>query len=151
WEPDEAVAKELGEAAAVAARRGAFASAGSIYTRAAEVSTDADGRTRRLIAAAEAYLDAGDADASSTMAEAALAVARTVSDRAALAAVQSALELQRGSPGVAYDLLCGACHALSREDPAGALKLQAQAIIASFIAGWPERGLTEAHNFVEEL
>jgi DNA-binding CsgD family transcriptional regulator len=150
-QPDEALAAELGEAAAAAARRGAFASAGSVLARAADFSTDADGRTRRLIAAAQAYLDAGDADASSRMAEEALASARTVSDRAAITALKSALELQRGTPGAAYDLLRTAAHAVRREDPARALDLQAQAIFASFVAGWAERAFAEAHEFVQDL
>jgi DNA-binding CsgD family transcriptional regulator len=150
-QPDEAVAAELGEAAAAAARRGAFASAASVFVRAAELSADADGRTRRLIAAAQAYLHAGDADASSRMAEEALAGARTVSDRAAITAVKSALELQRGTAGAAYDLLRAAARAVSREDPARAFDLQAQAIIASFIAGWPERAFAEAYEFVKDL
>ena len=150
-QPDEALAAELGEAAAAAARRGAFASAGSVLARAADFSTDADGRTRRLIAAAQAYLDAGDADASSRIAEEALASARTVSDRAAITALKSALELQRGTPGAAYDLLRAAAHTVRREDPARALDLQAQAIFASFVAGWAERAFAEAHEFVQDL
>ncbi|HXW79108.1 MAG TPA: LuxR C-terminal-related transcriptional regulator, partial [Acidimicrobiales bacterium] len=150
-EPDEAVASELGEAAAAAARRGAFASAGSSYVRAAELSAYAEGRTRRLIAAAEAYLEAGQADASSKLAGVALASARSVLDRAAVTAVQGALELQRGTPGAAYDLLLAAAHAVCHEDPARALDLQAQAIVASFVAGWPERGFAEARQFVQDL
>jgi ATP/maltotriose-dependent transcriptional regulator MalT len=96
-------------------------------------------------------LDAGDADASSRTAEEALAGARTVSDRAAITAVKSALELQRGTPGAAYDLLRAAAHAISGEDPARAFDLQAQAIVASFVAGWPERAFEEAHEFVKHL
>ena len=149
--PDESVAGELGEAAAAAARRGAFASAASIFVRAADLSTDADGRTRRLIAAAQAYLDAGDADGSSRAAEEALAGARTAAERAAITAIQSALELQRGTPGAAYDLLCAAARAVCGEDPARAFDFQARAIVASFVAGWPERAFAEAHEFVKDL
>jgi DNA-binding CsgD family transcriptional regulator len=150
-QPDEALATELAEAAAAAARRGAFGSAASALVRAADLSTDVGARTRRLISAAQAYLEAGDADASSRMADEALADARTVSDQAAITAIKSALELQQGTPGAAYDLLRAAAHAISGEDPALALHLQAQAIIASFVAGWPERAFTEAHEFVKNL
>jgi DNA-binding CsgD family transcriptional regulator/tetratricopeptide (TPR) repeat protein len=150
-EPDEGLAAELEQAAAAATRRGAFASAAGVLVRAADLSTDLDGRARRLIAAAQAYLEAGDADASSRIADRALACARTVPDQAALTAVKSGLELQRGTPGVAYDLLVAAARSVSQLDPARALDLQAQAIVASFVAGWPERAFAEAREFLEDL
>jgi hypothetical protein len=67
-QPDETLANELEQAADAATRRGAYASAASAFARAAERSTDAGGRVRRLIAAAQAHLDAGDSDASSELA-----------------------------------------------------------------------------------
>jgi DNA-binding CsgD family transcriptional regulator len=149
--PDEALAVELEHAASAATRRGAFASAAAVLARSVELSTDAGGRVRRLISAAEAYLDAGDADAASRLAEEALAGARTDSDRAALAAVMGALELQRGTPAAAYDVLLAAAHAVAGDDPAAALELQAQAITPAFVAGWPERAFREAHEFVAGL
>jgi hypothetical protein len=150
-EADEALAIELEAAAAEATRRGAFASAAPILARAAELSPEAAGRVHRLIAAAQAYLDAGDSEASSRLADEALAGAGTASDLATLAAVRGALELQRGTPGAAYDLLLAAAHDVAAEDPAGALELQVQAITASFVAGWPERAFAEAHEFVKDL
>jgi DNA-binding CsgD family transcriptional regulator len=150
-QPDEASAMELEQVAEEAARRGGFASAAAAFARAAELSTDNEGRVRRLIAAAQAYLDAGDSDASSEFAEAALAGAGTASDQAALAAVRGALELQRGTPGAAYELLVAAAHGVARDDPAHALDLQAQAITASFVAGWPERAFVDAHALVKDL
>jgi len=125
--------------------------AAAVFVRAADLSTDPHGRTRRLIAAAQAYLDAGDADASSRTAEGALAGARTVADQAAITAVKGALELMRGTPGAAHDLLCAAARAVSGEDPARAFDFQAQAIVASFAAGWPERAFAEAREFVAGL
>jgi hypothetical protein len=72
------------------------ASAAAVLVRGADLSTDFGGRVRRPIAAADAYLDAGDADAASRLAEKALAGPGTASDQAALAAVKGALELHRG-------------------------------------------------------
>ncbi|HUA45739.1 MAG TPA: LuxR C-terminal-related transcriptional regulator [Solirubrobacteraceae bacterium] len=150
-QPDEVLAMELERAASAATRRGAFASAAAVLARSAELSTDAGGRVRRLVGAAQAFLDAGDADAASRLAEEALAGVRTSSDQAALAAVKGALELQRGTPAAAYEVLLTAARAVAEEDPAAALELQAQAITPAFVAGWPERAFREAHEFVAQL
>jgi DNA-binding CsgD family transcriptional regulator len=150
-QPDEALARKLEDAAAGVARRGAFASVATAFARAAELSPEAGDRARRLIAAAQAYLDAGDPDASSRLAEEALMGTSTASDRAALADVRGALEIQRGTPGAAYDLLLAAAHAVAQEDPRRALELQAQAITAAFVGGWPERAFAEAHQLVKDL
>jgi DNA-binding CsgD family transcriptional regulator len=150
-QPDEALAAGLEQAAAAAARRGAYASAATALARAAELSTDAGARVGRLIAAAQAHLDAGDADGASRLSEEALAGASTVSDQAAVAAVKGALELQSGSPGAAHDLLLAGARGVAREDPARALELLAQAIIAAFVAGWPEHAFAQAQEFVNAL
>jgi ATP/maltotriose-dependent transcriptional regulator MalT len=52
---------------------------------------------------------------------------------------------------MAYDQLLAAARAVAVEDPALALDLQAQAIIASFVAGWPERAFAEAQELVRHL
>lgn len=150
-EPDEALAGELEAAASAATRRGAFGSAATVFTRAAELSTEAGGRDRRLIAAAQAYLDAGESDAASRLAEQALVGATDGRERAALAGVKGALELQRGTPAAAYELLLAGAHAVAADDPGAALELQAHAITPAFVAGWPERAFREAHEFVKDL
>jgi DNA-binding CsgD family transcriptional regulator len=150
-EPDDVLAAELEQAAAAATRRGAFASAAGVLTRSADLSTDAGGRLRRLIAAAQANLDAGSPQAASRLADRALAGASSASDQAALAAVKGALELQRGTPAAAYELLLAGAHAVAGEDPGRALELQAQAMTPAFVAGWPERAFREAHGFLAGL
>jgi DNA-binding CsgD family transcriptional regulator len=149
--PDEPLAAELEVAATAAIRRGAFASAANLLGRAAELSPDAGGRVRRLIAAAHAHLDAGEPNAASALAEQLLAQATTPSHQAALREVRGALEVQKGTLGAAYDLLAGAAHAVAPSEPARALDLQAQAFVAAFIAGWPERAFEEAHDLFKEL
>jgi DNA-binding CsgD family transcriptional regulator len=150
-EPDDALAGELEAAASAATRRGAFGSAATVFARAADLSTEAGGRIRRLIAAAQAYLDAGESDAASRLAEQALVGATTGSERAALAGVKGALELQRGTPAAAYELLIAGAHTVAADDPGHALELQAHAITPAFVAGWPERAFREAHDFVNDL
>jgi|HubBroStandDraft_6_1064221.scaffolds.fasta_scaffold08184_2 DNA-binding CsgD family transcriptional regulator len=149
-QPDDSLAAELQEVAAAATRRGAFASAADTLERSAELSTDA-ARVPRLIAAAQANLDAGDSHAASRLAEQALAGTHTPSEQAALAAVKGSLELQRGTPAAAYELLTAGAHAVAGEDPERALELQAQAMTPAFVAGWPDRAFSEAHEFVAGL
>jgi DNA-binding CsgD family transcriptional regulator/tetratricopeptide (TPR) repeat protein len=148
-DPDETLANQLEEAASAATRRGAFASAATTLVRAAELSTNAEARVRRLAIAAQAFLDAGDSDAASRLAESTLADAGTAADRAALAAVKGVLEVQSGTLGAAYDLLQTAARAVVQEDPGRALELQAQAMWSGFTAGWPDRAITEASEFMK--
>jgi DNA-binding CsgD family transcriptional regulator len=150
-EPDEALAAELEEAASAGTRRGAFASAAGALERSAELSTDSRARVQRLIASAQANLDAGDSHAAARLAEQALAGAHTASERAALASVKGSLELQLGTPAAAYEVLLAGAHAIAGEDPAGALELQAQAMTPAFVAGWPERAFSEAQAFLADL
>jgi DNA-binding CsgD family transcriptional regulator len=150
-QPDEALATELEAAASASVRRGAFASAAAALERAAELSTVEAARVQRLIASAQANLDAGDSQAASRLAEQALAGAHTASERAALASVNGALELQLGTPATAYELLLAGAHAVAEEDPGRALELQAQAMTPAFVAGWPERAFAEAHAFLADL
>lgn len=149
--PDEALAAELEDAASAATRRGAFASAAGALERSAELSTDPTARVQRLIASAQAHLDAGDSHVASRLAEQALAGTQTAAERAALASVNGALELQLGTPATAYEVLLAGAHAVAAEDPARALELQAQAMTPAFVAGWPERAFGEAQAFLAGL
>ncbi|GAA1076095.1 AAA family ATPase [Kitasatospora arboriphila] len=60
--PDAALADALEEAAHRAEARGGHAGAAAAYERAARLTADHDGRTRRLVLAAEAAADAGETD-----------------------------------------------------------------------------------------
>ncbi len=150
-EPDETLAGELEQAAAAAMRRGACGSAAGILERSVEVSVDPAARRRRLIAAAHAHLDAGNLDAAARLADQALPEIQTASEQAALAIVRGALELQRGTPAAAYELLLSSARAVASEEPQLALEVQAQAMTPAFVAGWPERAFTEAHELLTKL
>jgi DNA-binding CsgD family transcriptional regulator/tetratricopeptide (TPR) repeat protein len=150
-QPDEALAGELEHAASTAIRRGAFASAAGALQRSAELSTDPTARVQRLIASAQANLDAGYSHAASRLAEQALADTRTAAEQAALASINGALELQCGTPATAYEVLLAGAHAVAEEAPARALELQAQAMTPAFVAGWPERAFGEAQAFLAGL
>ncbi|WP_030272691.1 AAA family ATPase [Streptomyces sp. NRRL B-24484] len=60
--PDAALADALEEAAHRAEARGGHAGAAAAHERAARLTADPDGRTRRLVLAAEAAADAGETD-----------------------------------------------------------------------------------------
>lgn len=149
--PDETLAGELEQVAVTAARRGAFASAAGILARSAELSVDPAGHPRRLIAAARAHLDAGNLDAAGRLADQALPHVERASEQAALAIVRGALEMQRGTPAAAYELLLSGARAVADEDPQLALEVQAQAMTPAFVAGWPERAFSEAHALLTTL
>jgi hypothetical protein len=44
-----------------------------------------------------------------------------------------------------------AAHRIASADPAYALELHAQAIVAAFIAGWPERAFADGYEFITDL
>lgn len=78
--PDEAIAADLQASAARAQRRGGYTMQAAFLTRAAELSPDATDRALRYLAAAQAYLAAGDG----RLAEALLDVATTGLDDAGM-------------------------------------------------------------------
>ncbi len=67
--PDESVASDLEAMGERALRRGAALQASAAFARAAELSVDAEGRVRRLLAAAEPAFEAGRADLVKTLVE----------------------------------------------------------------------------------
>jgi DNA-binding CsgD family transcriptional regulator len=150
--PDDQVAQELDEAAADAARRGGFASAGGALAEAASFSSNAADRVSRRVGAALAYLNAGRSDEATALADQASAESHDASSNASLASINGAVELlQRGSPARAYELLLGAVRGVLDLDPGQAFRLLGLAISAAFVAGWPERGFADADELVSRV
>jgi DNA-binding CsgD family transcriptional regulator len=82
--PNEDVAREIEDAAAVAARRGAPDAAAELFEAARRLTPpgDSESRARRLLGGADAVANAGDLSASRHLAEEALAAARSARLRA---------------------------------------------------------------------
>ncbi|MBG0827990.1 AAA family ATPase [Planomonospora sp. ID67723] len=127
--PDERVAAELERTAERAGGRSGHAAAAA-YERAAQLTTDPEAMTRRLVLASEAAVDAGEHDRARALAERA---ARRTPDpmlRARLGQVRASAEFAQGNlrgahvlltegaasiaggvPGRAFWMLMEACHA----------------------------------------
>jgi DNA-binding CsgD family transcriptional regulator len=134
--PDAALADGLEEAARRAEARGGHAGAAAAYERAARLTPDGDGRTRRLVLAAEAAADAGELDRAADLAG--QAGART-DDPFALALIDHVLATAaflHGDHPAAYRLLV---EAAGRDiAPSHAARMLFQAFHAAWYLGEDE-------------
>jgi DNA-binding CsgD family transcriptional regulator len=133
--PDEEVAAAL-EAAALDARgRGAHATAARDFGRAAQLTPEDEPRARRLLDAATDAARSGEADrALSVLGEA----ARLASDPLLAADVQRMtghVEMRRGSPLVAYELLVAEAERVRSRDPRRAAGMFLEASVSHMMTG----------------
>jgi DNA-binding CsgD family transcriptional regulator len=131
--PDERVAAELERAALRARERQATAAASAAYERAAQLTGDERQRSRRLVAAAELAIPAGQLGRAYALAREAAALATDPPDQAGLARVCAAVEFEQGSPQRAGRMLVEAATQMMVSDPDGAAFLLVGAVrYASF-------------------
>ena len=133
--PDEEVAAAL-EAAALDARgRGAHATAARDFGRAAQLTPEDEPRARRLLEAATDATRSGEADqAFALLGEA----ARLATDPLLAADVQRMtghVEMRRGSPLVAYELLVAEAERVRSRDPRRAAGMFLEASVSHMITG----------------
>jgi len=133
--PDEEVAAAL-EAAALDARgRGAHATAARDFLRAAQLTPDDEPRARRLLEAATDTTRSGEADQALTLLRDA---ARLASDPLLAADVQRMtghVEMRRGSPLVAYELLVAEAERVRSRDPRRAAGMFLEASVSHMMTG----------------
>jgi DNA-binding CsgD family transcriptional regulator len=115
--PDEAAAEALEEAARAARTRSGHAAAARALERAARLSADAESRTRRLAAAAEAAWAAGRAPHAIALVEEALPAADAPPARSRLTQLRGRIELRSGRMDVANVLLVEAADLAEPDDP----------------------------------
>jgi DNA-binding CsgD family transcriptional regulator len=145
---DEEIAAALERAAGHVRERGGGTGALAWYQRAAELSTDAVAKTRRLTLAAEAAADSGDLDQAAAFAAQGLglvtgdAARGQETESAQLAAqalqVQATVAFMRGDPAAAHRLLVEASELGAAVDDERANALLVEAVHAGWYAGEDE-------------
>jgi DNA-binding CsgD family transcriptional regulator len=133
--PDEAVAAALEVAALDARGRGAHATAARDFGRAAQLTPDDEPRARRLLEAAVDATRSGEPDRAFALLGDA---ARLASDPLLAADVQRMtghVEMRRGSPLVAYELLVAEAERVRSRDPRRAAGMFLEASVTHMMTG----------------
>src|SRR5208283_5266539 len=134
--PDEAVAARLEQAAGRAQDRGGYAATVMFLSRAAELSADEGPRARRLLAASEAALIAGQPVRAGALLEAATPRLGDPLARAQARRLHGTIRCALGQAGEASSILLAAVRALAPYDPRGARETLLEAVEAALFAGW---------------
>ena len=134
--PDEAVAARLEQAAERARERSGYAARVTFLTRAAELSADESQRARRLLAAAEAALIAGQAVRAGALLQEATPLLGSPLARAQASGLNGMIRLALGQAGEAAGILLEAARALMPFDVDGARGALLGAVEAALFAGW---------------
>jgi DNA-binding CsgD family transcriptional regulator len=125
---DEHVAQLLVETAWRAGGRSGRASAASAYERAAQLTANPALRAGRLIAAAEAARDAGQAQRAAALADQAGRITDAPDQAAAIARVHAWVESERGSAGEAGRLLLAGAELVRADEPETAAQMLIEAV-----------------------
>ncbi|MDX6704107.1 MAG: hypothetical protein QOF26_4333 [Baekduia sp.] len=134
--PDEEVAAALEAAAAEARARGGLMAGARAFERAANLSTDQDARARRLLEAASDFAQGGQPDHALTLvAQAQQLVAGDGALATEVVRVRGRVEMRRGAPLTAHDLLVCEADRIERENPGGAASLLVEAAVAHMMTG----------------
>jgi len=140
--PDEAVAARLEQAAGQARDRGGYAATVTFLSRAAELSAEERLRARRLIAAAEAALIAGQPFRAGALLEEAAPQLGGPLACAQARRLHGMIQLALGQTAEAAPVLLQAARALASADPHGAREALLEAVQAARYAGWsPSRAV----------
>jgi DNA-binding CsgD family transcriptional regulator len=125
--PDEEIALELERLGGRAAARRAHASASVTLERAADLTSDSDARSRRLLAAGQAASAAGESDRGLALLEQAAAAAEDAGQRAAVEHLRGRMLVWRGRPAEALDLLVEQARLAAARNPRLAAAMLADA------------------------
>jgi DNA-binding CsgD family transcriptional regulator len=142
--PDEAVARELEEAAGDASSRSGYAAAAAALERAAALTPDGERRAQRLVAAADAARLAGRGRHAVSLLADALAQTTDAAVRARVQHARGRIELFEGRAETATELLVDEAARIEPHDRDRAAVMLAEAAVAAFLAGHTERALTTA-------
>jgi DNA-binding CsgD family transcriptional regulator len=138
-EPDEDVVAELERAAERATRQGGLEAASAAWERAAELSVDADGRARRLYAAARAAWLAAQPARARGLSDAAAGAAGEPGLLADVRRLRARIEWNTGSLDVGHRLVLEAAAEVAPADPQRAREM---AMFAAALAAFGARSGT---------
>ncbi len=134
--PDEAVAARLEQAAGQARERGGYVATVTFLSRAAELSAEEGPRARRLLAAAQAALIAGQPVRAGALLEEATPRLGGPLARAQARRLQGTIRFALGQPAEAAPVLLAAARELAPADPRGSRQALLEAVEAARYAGW---------------
>jgi DNA-binding CsgD family transcriptional regulator len=133
--PDPVLAAELERSAERARRRAGHAATAAALERAAELTSDGPHRARRLVAAAAAAWDAGQADRAERLAGLAEESALTARLSGRLSLVRGLIQSHRGRPALGLHLLQAAAEQLAVDDAELAMTALTAAVEAAMMIG----------------
>jgi DNA-binding CsgD family transcriptional regulator len=133
--PDEEVAAALEVAAGEARARGGVTAGARAFERAASLSTDDAARARRLLEAASDFAQGGLVDHALDL----VSTAQELVPGGALATevvrVRGRVEMRRGAPAIAHDLLVTEADRIEADNPGAAASLLVEAAVAHMMTG----------------
>ncbi|MEU8797415.1 AAA family ATPase [Spirillospora sp. NPDC048819] len=133
--PDEDVAAELERAADRAGHRGGAAAVAAAYERAARLSTDPEGRARRLVHAARADYDAGRPDRATRLAAEAAHLTADDGVIAEATFIRAQVAYERESPAADAALALEGAALITGSDPEQAVSMLTEAVWSARDAG----------------
>ncbi|HEY6762556.1 MAG TPA: AAA family ATPase [Baekduia sp.] len=133
--PDEEVAAALELAASEARARGGVTAGARAYERAANLSTDTQERARRLLEAASDFAQAGQADHALALVDAAHDLVGEGTLITEVVRVRGRVQMRRGAPVTAHDLLVAEADRIQDEHPGPAAALLIEAAVAHMMTG----------------
>ena len=142
--PDEAVAELLDQAAETARQRGGQVVSARALERAASLTPTADGKARRLLAAATAAYAGGRLNWARAMLETAAAECGDPLLRADIQHVRGNVEMWRGPAPFAGNLLADEAAAVEATSPSRAALMLADAVMARIMTGSIDRAVQTA-------
>jgi len=133
--PDEEVAAALEVAAGEARARGGVTAGARAFERAASLSTDDGARARRLLEAASDFAQGGLVDHALALVSSAQELVPGGALATEVVRVRGRVEMRRGAPGIAHDLLVGEADRIEAENPGAAASLLVEAAVAHMMTG----------------
>jgi DNA-binding CsgD family transcriptional regulator/tetratricopeptide (TPR) repeat protein len=139
--PDEDIAEELRHSADRARARGGFAAAGALLERSVALTADPTRRAARVLAAAEAHLEAGSFAVAGSLLASAEVTPSDELQRAQADLLRARLAVFGGDAGSAPELLLGTARRLEQIDGDFAAAVYLQAIAATSLVGGLSRAV----------